>query len=113
MREHSIDASYLQLALVARRAQRRGHATSTAKWCVMSAGVTVARRCSQHSTAGMPLRRPSLLQPMDRGNLQQLLERVRMLDGLDGVRRTWGAGLRTMRAELASFMLPEQAGAAQ
>lgn len=43
--------------------------------------------------------------PMSRGNLDRTLERVRCEHGLPEVRRTWSAGLRAMKAELADGML--------
>ena len=37
--------------------------------------------------------------PMQRGHISTLYERVRLRQGLAEVRRTWGTGLRALRAE--------------
>jgi hypothetical protein len=37
--------------------------------------------------------------PMHRGHLAELIERTRTLHGLPEVRKTWGAGLRALKAE--------------
>lgn len=43
--------------------------------------------------------------PMTRGNVGQLLERVRRERGLPEVRRTWGAGLRALQREIAQGVM--------
>jgi hypothetical protein len=42
--------------------------------------------------------------PMNSGDLERLLERVRW-GGLPEVRRTWGAGLRALKAEFADGVM--------
>jgi len=37
--------------------------------------------------------------PMHRGHVTELIERTRTLHGLPEVRKTWGAGLRVLKAE--------------
>lgn len=43
--------------------------------------------------------------PMFRGDLDRLVARVRRVRGLAEVRRTWGAGLRALQAELRDGVL--------
>lgn len=43
--------------------------------------------------------------PMFRGDLDCVVERVRLHHGLPEVRRTWGAGLRALQAELRDGVL--------
>jgi len=42
---------------------------------------------------------------MNRGDLDRVLERVRLLHGLAEVRRTWGLGTRALRAEFGNGVM--------
>ena len=45
------------------------------------------------------------LSPMYRGDLDHVLERVRLEHGLAEVRRTWGAGMRALKAEFSTGVM--------
>lgn len=84
-------------------------------------GVTVARfaaytniqpltgvTCSSPTyRRGVPQRNlgASHLCGMWRGDMDRLVERLRLSHGLPELRRTWGAGLRALRAEFKGFAL--------
>ena len=105
-----IKAEHVLLALVSRKIAARQVADGQRglRWAAMSNG-HYTPSCRPH-VARFCHPRPPLLQPMERGNLRELVERTRWLRGLDEVRRTWGCGLRAMLAEAEQYTLLAQKG---
>ena len=100
MQTSAISADQLKLALVARRINRlTGKRT---RWAAMSATTRVSMGCvppGRHWVRPLPM--PSMLMPMERGDLFKAIERTRCVAGTAAVRRTFGAGIRALRAENA------------
>ena len=105
MRDATIRADHLQLALVARRIAQRQQAggENGCRWAAMSAHVTTQDCNRRGGTYRIPA--PPMLTPMSAGRIDRAIERVRMLDGLDGVRRVFGRGVRAMRAGAESAVM--------
>lgn len=102
MSRHVISAEHLQLALIARKVRPQ------TRWAALSNGAST-RRCDTRS-GPWHVKHGPLMAPMDRGNITRAVESIRMADGLDGVRRTFGCGIKALRVELASAVM--HAGAA-
>lgn len=97
MQLRTITAEHLQLALVAHKALPQ------TRWAAMSNG---AHTQSCRAKAGQwRVKHGPLLVPMDRGYINRAVESVRMSDGLDGVRRTFGCGIKALRAELSTNIM--------
>lgn len=98
MQTSVISADQLKLVLTARHLNRlTGKRT---RWAAMSATTRVSMGCARrHWTPALPV--PSLLTPMERGTLLAAIERTRCTAGTAAVRRTFGAGIRALRAENA------------
>lgn len=100
MQTSAISADQLKLALAARKINcLTGTRT---RWAAMSATTRVSMGCARGGSHWVPpLPVPSLLTPMERGNLAAVIERTRCMAGTAAVRRTFGAGIRALRAENA------------
>jgi hypothetical protein len=62
--------------------------------------------CRQAKRGLKPIRMMELhFSALHRGDLLRVLERTRLEHGLPEVRRTWGAGLRALKAEFATGVL--------
>lgn len=96
----AIKAEHLQLALVARKAR------PSVRWAAMSNTVATPSCAARLRGDCFAVALPAVLSPMARGNMQQLLERVRS-QGAPEVRRTWRTGMRAMRAEFHSYVMTE------
>lgn len=96
LRIATIDASHLQLLLVARRMP-----TLNTQWAAMSAHVHT-QPCKPWGT---PYRIPSksLMGPMQRGNWGRVLDREASR-GATSVRATFGVGIRQLRRESMSHL---------
>ena len=68
-------------------------------------GVTCSSPAHRRSTPQRSLESMHLC-GMWRGDLGRLVDRLRLEHGLPEVRRTWGAGLRVLQAEVKGFSLP-------
>lgn len=90
-----ISASYLQLALVARKI-RPG-----TKWAVISNGVNTYGCDPRIAPTSYRRPTPSLLTPLLPSVPARVVERVRLNYGLDEVRKTWGIGYRALLAEIS------------
>lgn len=90
-----INADTLKLALVARRA-RPG-----TRWAAMSDGAETQPCRTQPPGGGYVIRTDSRLVPMDRGYLVRCIERARRHHRWE-LQRTWGVGIRAIRAEVTS-----------
>lgn len=103
--EHTIPAKDLDMVLAARRAAR--HNGNLAKFCIMSRRpiIEIGCRCSSHSklakreAAARFGLTPGGIQPMERGQIGELYERVKAEHGRATVVRTWGTGIRALRGE--------------
>lgn len=104
MQTSAISAEQLKLALVASRINRlTGKRT---RWAAMSATTRVSMGCARGGRHWVPpLPVPSLLTPMERGDLFKAIERTRLHAGTAAVRRTFGAGIRALRAENAHICM--------
>lgn len=102
MQTSAISADQLKLALAARKLNAlTGKRT---RWAAMSAHVRVSMGCARrHWQPALPV--PSLLTPMERGNLIAVIERTRLHAGTAAVRRVFGAGIRQLRAENAHICM--------
>lgn len=99
-RSAHIDAGYLQLALVARRAN------PTCRWAVYSDCILSTRNCQREASRfDKFLPGISLLAPMHRGELARAIERMRLFEGLPAIRKTFGIGLRAILAETKRCVL--------
>lgn len=101
-----IDAGHLELAYQCQRAQALGVIGMSTRYAAMSNGLAHVRRCDTHgcqSTTSWRL--PPLFVPMDRGNLTAVIDRVRVADGRDGVRKVFGVGIRALLAEVSGYIL--------
>lgn len=103
----TIRADALQLVLTAAKL-RRHTAGRTPALCVLSPGPVIQVDCgstSRHTRPGLIAQAQRIgtaalhAQPLQRGHISSLYERVRRERGLAEVRRTWRAGLRALRAE--------------
>lgn len=94
----TISASYLKLALVARKI-RPG-----TKWAVISNGVDTYGCDPRVAPTSYRRPRPSLLTPLIPSLPAKVVERVRIGYGLDEVRKTWGTGYRALLAEISPRM---------
>lgn len=93
--EHIISAVHLEVVLAA-------HKTSvSARWCVMSAH-TLTQQCSRHASP-YRIRTSSVPGPMSRGDWCRTLNRIESA-GARSVRRDYGCGIRTLRAENAYLL---------
>lgn len=111
----TINPEHLQLCAVTHRLRSTAQAPR-ARFAAMSSGRWTPSNCGQRFGAAPVLPRPPLMAPMDRGLLLRAVERTRLQHGLDEVRRTWGTGLKALRAELGDHLLrrtPATTGAAQ
>lgn len=97
MSEHHIRADHLELCM----ATRRMH--GVARFAAMSDG-TDTNSCSRRS-GHYRIQHGPLMVPMNRGQMRTVVERTRLHHGLDEVRRTWGIGLRAMRAANESSVM--------
>jgi hypothetical protein len=103
----TILADELKLVLVAHRLRRRT-AGRTCALCVMSAAPLIEVDCVRNShwtRPGLAAEAQRLAnqrlgaQPLSRGHISHLYDRVRRERGLPEVKRTWRTGLRSLRAE--------------
>jgi len=96
MHTRHISAEHVLLALVARK-------VTDARWAAMSNGASTAP-CARRSAPSYRLPHGPLMVPMDRGNIFRAIDRVRC-HGRDELKRTFGLGIRALRAETQSFIL--------
>lgn len=94
---HRINAEHVLLTLVARKALK------SRRWAAMSDGAHT-NSCGRRS-GHYAVKHPPLMVPMTRGNMNNVVEHVRLMRGLPEVRKTWGAGYRAMLQETAGFVL--------
>lgn len=107
----TIDASQVQLMLFARKIAKRQ--ADGCRWAVMGEHVEVTRSCrTRYQAAPSVLRHRSLLTPMNRGCLDNAIERMRLTQGLPAIRRTFGCGLKAVLAETKRYTLRATTGSA-
>ena len=97
MHTSTIDAGMVQLALVTRK-MRLG-----SRWAAMSAHVHTAD-CRFRLAPSYRLPQQSVAQPMSRGNLDQVVRRVKS-QGRREVLVTFGCGVRAITADAARHFL--------
>lgn len=103
----SIPLDQLQLALVTAKARKR-NSGRTGQFCVLTAAPVVQVDCHTRwaratvmAEARYRAPREALMQPMMRGHINTLYQRVRREHGLAEVRRTWRTGIKALLAEPA------------
>ena len=106
MKDAVIDLRIVETMMAARkiaRYQERVKPGSSCRWAAMSAHV----RTNDCDRRGGKYRFPfkSMLSPLEAGYLHRVVEQVRLREGLDGVRKTWGKGYRVMQAETAKVVI--------
>jgi hypothetical protein len=101
-----IDAEHVRLVLFSTKLARR-NPDLCQRWAAMSEHSWAPYGCRSRLSREPEGRRalPPMFGPMERGRLCEVVERTRAFRGLDEVRRTWGKGLKAMRAETASWVL--------
>jgi len=97
-----INAVDVHIALVAHRAHR--YTPGLRRIAAMSDGGFTTHRCDGSRRSEFETRRriPPLIQLLRPSVPLSLVQRVRLLGGLDEIRRTWGMGLRALVAEINS-----------
>lgn len=99
-----IDLKVVELALAARKIaayQERTEPGKGCRWAAMSAHVRTSD-CELRRARPWQFPFRSMLAPLDAGYLSRAVEQVRLRQGLDVVRKTWGKGYRAMQAETKS-----------
>lgn len=100
----AVALSDVKLALLTAR-MRRNSGGQVCQIAAVTAGTTIAVDCS---TPGRLRMRADAMRmgksrvtasPLDRGHIAYLIERVRWQHGLGEVRKTWGVGIKALRAE--------------
>lgn len=102
-----IDLKCVEAALAARRIaayQNRCRAGSGCRWAAMSAHWRT-NDCDRRRRVPWRFAFTSMLVPLDSGYLNRVVEQVRLREGLDAVRRTWGRGYRAMQSDTASAVV--------
>lgn len=94
--QHTIAASQVQLALLARRLKM------ASRWAAMSAHVET-QSCDRHPGTYRSAT-PSLAGPMQRGKLYRVIHRVQA-QGRREVLATFGTGIRAMQIEAGTHSL--------
>lgn len=100
----TITAEHLSLVLAAARLRRHTRG-STCQFCALSAGPMLELHCStrlgeDYRASALRLRYAGArVTPLLRGGMAQLFERTHRQRGGAEVRRTWGAGIKALRAE--------------
>ena len=95
----AIPVELLKLALIARKAN------PAVRWAAMANSIWSARTCRGWKGAHDEVRhQPPTLSPMLRGGLHAAIKRQRLAEGLASIRRTYGAGLRSLLAEPAHVL---------
>jgi hypothetical protein len=103
--ETTIRANDLQLVCVAAKARRL---LGTCQLCALSEHPAIEISCRDHSrgySAGYVERAkryglsPARVQPMKRGDIGRVYERVQREHGRREVVKTWGVGIRALQAE--------------
>jgi hypothetical protein len=103
----TIRAADLGLLLAAAKLRRHTHGR-TCQLCALSAGPVIEVDCAANSRWTRPdlaaqARRyglsPARVTPLQRGHIALLYERTNRHHGRREVLRTWGAGIRALRAE--------------
>lgn len=97
MQTAHIDAGMVQLALVTRKMRL------DSRWAAMSAH-TVTADCRFRLSPSYRLPQQSVAQPMTRGNLDQVVRRVKS-QGRREVIATFGCGVRAITADAARHFL--------
>lgn len=100
----TIKADALQLVLFAARLRRsnNGHTCALAALTaapVLRADCSSANRLRMREEAQRFGQYKAIVTPMERGHLAELVLKTRLNHGLAEVRKTWGAGLKTLLAE--------------
>ncbi len=101
---HTINLEHLHLSLASAKL-RRYNKGGTCLLAAVTAAPLLRADCSSRSRLRMreDAMRHSLAKPMatlmERGHIAELILRTRLHHGLTEVRKTWGAGLRTLQAE--------------
>ncbi|URI11431.1 hypothetical protein MW290_21035 [Aquincola tertiaricarbonis] len=91
-----IKAEHVLLALVARRAN------PSCRWAAMADHHWTARECWRRDLGPTTVHaRPPALTPMQRGSLHRAIRRQYLVEGLRGIRKTFGTTLRAVVAEPA------------
>lgn len=100
---HTIPLSQLELAAYAAKLRRHHGGRRIAQMCALTPGPLHQFDCGQQHPAlrlSPAWRRTQpYFGPLQRGHIAHLFERVRRQGGLAEVRRTWGTGIKTLRAE--------------
>ena len=99
LKARHISAEHLLLALVAMKA-RPG-----TRWAALSNGAITPSCAARRRGDTFAMATPPMLTPLSRGRMHHLLERVRNNYGRQEVMRTWGAGMRALKAEFSSFII--------
>ena len=95
----------LMFAQIRRKALQREIARFAAYTDIQPLSGATCRSSAYRRNAPQRTFTPMHLCGMWRGDLDRLVERVRLEHGLPEVRRTWGKGLRAMQAECKGFSL--------
>lgn len=98
-----IDLKVVELALISRKiaaSQNRVEPGKGCRWAAMSAH-TYTGDCEQRSRPIFRWVGKSMLTPLQAGYIHRIVEQVRLREGLDAVRKTWGKGYRAMQADTA------------
>jgi hypothetical protein len=107
MHTATIRAADLPLVLAAAKLRRR-NAGRTCQLAALSAGPVIQVDCASNSQWTRPGLRdearrfglsPSRVRPLERGHIALVYERINREHGRREVLRTWGAGIRSLRAE--------------
>lgn len=103
--EASIRLQDLELALVSAKMRRNNHGR-TCLLAAMTEQPLVKVDCHKRNVRPADIERArqyglcrAMCQPMDRGHIATLIERVRWQRGLPEIRKTWGTGIRALLAE--------------
>lgn len=105
----TIPLAAVRIALMAAQVRRLTHPAdgkAVGRFAAYSNYPAVNISCTEARRGHKPYRlAPMHAGPMYRGDLRQLLQRVRWQHGLAGVRNTWGAGMRALTTEFADVVL--------
>lgn len=105
VRSLSIRLQDLELALVSAK-MRRNNQGRTCLLAAMTEQPAIEVDCHKRNVRPADIERArqyglcrAMCQPMDRGHIATLIERVRWQRGLPEIRKTWGTGIRALLAE--------------
>ena len=102
----TIRAEDLRLVLAAAKLRRHTHGRTCALAALSTGGALLQVDCFSNPPTASWLQQarrfgasPVRITPLQRGHIARLFERVAQREGRTGVLATWGAGIRTLRAE--------------